>query len=274
MATIKLGSNSLLKVYLGSTLLTSIDLGANTGLMAPLLTAPVLLWTSPSSDTTPEFTVDLTAPLAGDKVRIYRAGVLNTEHTLTQPEIDALSFPLGLSAWADGTYAVTATHVRGTAESAASNTQTVTILAVTAHRYWRISASGSTGGPGSGHDGLGLNEVQFRVAGVNQTGSGTALASSSFSGSSPANAFDGNGATTKWDSDFSGAWPQWIGYDFGSGVTKDITAVAIWPNLNLRAPAAFDVQYSDNGSTWTTLWSVTGKVAADYTNSLNVFTKP
>lgn len=124
-----------------------------------------------------------------------------------------------------------------------------------AHRYWRLNLTAVTN-PGTD---FALAEVKFctAVAGASVTSGGTASASSIFSGSFPAsNAFDSN-ITTFWHS-AGGTAPQWIKYDFGLGNDKDIIEVGIVPPSSRahQQPVSFDVQWSDDNSTWTTAWSV------------------
>lgn len=117
------------------------------------------------------------------------------------------------------------------------------------HRYWRLRINSVTS-----DSGVTILELEFRTTsgGADQTGSGTASASSTFSGAPASNAFD-NSIATNWSSDFSNTWPQSISYDFGAGVYKNIGAVLFTPFGNLaRAPTNLDLQYSDDGTTWTT----------------------
>lgn len=89
-------------------------------------------------------------------------------------------------------------------------------------RYWSVTCDTSAGGPTYS---IGECEMRLTVGGADETGSGTASASTSFSGSFlPAQAFDGN-ASTWWISSATGR--QWLNYDFGSGVTKAIIEVLI-----------------------------------------------
>jgi len=124
-----------------------------------------------------------------------------------------------------------------------------------AHRYWRIyvTANNYTGSS------TGFREIELResIGGADATGSGTAAADSSFSGSFlPAKAFD-NG-TGEWASG-TGALPHWISYDFGAGADKDIVEMAWRPRTALgQEPIDFDLQWSDDNAAWTTLFSVRG----------------
>ncbi|WP_328436396.1 poly(ethylene terephthalate) hydrolase family protein [Streptomyces sp. NBC_00444] len=78
-----------------------------------------------------------------------------------------------------------------------------------------------------------------------------ATSSSSENASTPASAaVDGN-TRTRWSSTFSD--PQWLSIDLGA--TATISQVALrWEAAHARA---FQIQTSDNGTTWTTIYSTT-----------------
>jgi hypothetical protein len=120
------------------------------------------------------------------------------------------------------------------------------------HRYWRVRGLELNSGL------MAATNVELRevLGGPTVTGSGTAIASSYYSaGYEPANAFDGS--SSPWASSGGGAGVQWIGYDFGSGVTKDIMQVAYTgrdSGSSNQSPWFVAIEYSDDGSTWTTLF--------------------
>lgn len=122
-----------------------------------------------------------------------------------------------------------------------------------AWRYWELYVTATAGGQA----GIDLNEVEMRIAGVNQVGSGTPSASSFFSGLPPANAFDGN-LTNRFATDFSGTWPQWLRYDFGAGNEKAIDEFRIMPDGTSRAPGTFAIRFSNDGVLWGEAHSETG----------------
>lgn len=126
---------------------------------------------------------------------------------------------------------------------------------MSAHRYWRlyISASG-----GSSYIGFAEIELRESAGGSDATGSGTASASQAYGGY-PASAAVDNNTATEWAAYPYGA-PQWWAYDFGSGVTKDIKEIVITPRTTYytEAPGTFDLQYSDDGSSWTTKHTFSG----------------
>lgn len=103
------------------------------------LTAPVLTWTSLTTDTTPEFDVDLTAPEVADVITLEYddnsdfSSAIDTETNIVDSgEASALLVNFVLGALADGTYYFRAKHARGASVSAWSNTETVTIAATSA----------------------------------------------------------------------------------------------------------------------------------------------
>jgi hypothetical protein len=131
-----------------------------------------------------------------------------------------------------------------------------------AHRYWRLATMNSSPGGGAA-----IAEVRLQTVfgGSTVTGSGTASASTTFSGSFlPANAFDGN-TSTLWSA-ASADTSAWLEYDFGSGNAFDILGVSLtcrndgFPQFS---PSSFDLQYSDDNSTWTSVVGV--KTCATWT---------
>jgi hypothetical protein len=133
------------------------------------------------------------------------------------------------------------------------------------HRYWRIYSRLNGGNSGT----TAIYELQLRTAvgGTTVTGSGGATSSAG----TAANAFDGNTATA---CNLTNAVGQWLKYDFGAGNERDIVEIAAvcdsssGTNLN-----EFDIQWSDDGSTWTTAWSVS-KPTGWTAGTTYVFTKP
>lgn len=238
------------------------------------LSAPTIDFTSADSDSTPEATADLTAPQVGDVITWQRAddagfttNVQTYTDTLDSTEVGNLQTSgLGFGTWANGTYYNRAKHGRsGVTDSAWSSTVTKTIAVVgsAAHRYWRVYITADYGSATE------LGEVEWRVGGTNQTGSGTALGNPD-TGSTfgAADAYDGN-PFSRWSS-FGTAAPVWIGYDFGSGVTKAIDTVALTTASTANNPKDFQIQYSDNGSTWTTVKTVTSATLPAFGDSLVV----
>jgi hypothetical protein len=133
---LKFGSADVAKLYLGSTQVSGVYLGSVIASVA--LTAPVLLWTSPQTDTTPEFTVDVTAPQVGDTATVqlandsgFTTGLQTfTSAAFTSTEVGNLAANIAMTTQANGTYYARAKHSRGGVDSAWSNTVTVTIAAI------------------------------------------------------------------------------------------------------------------------------------------------
>jgi hypothetical protein len=121
------------------------------------------------------------------------------------------------------------------------------------HRYWRIQVNTTYS-----NNSTRLQEIEMYTAigGTDVCSGGTATASRA-STDAP-NAFDNNTGTA-WDTLVAGgSLPDWIQYDFGAGNEKLIKGVGLIPNsTSLQCPKDLDVLYSDDGSTWTTAWSVT-----------------
>lgn len=114
-----------------------------------------------------------------------------------------------------------------------------------AHRYWRVNMTTNHGG---GFLAVAEMELRTSFGGADETGSGTAIASSATDGAA-ADAFDNNGSTF-WANNTSSAW---LGYDFGIGVTKDIREVSMtMPSFaTSNTPKDFTIDWSDDGSAWT-----------------------
>ena len=146
-----------------------------------------------------------------------------------------------------------------------------------AHRYWRINVSAVTSGTL-----LSILEMEMResIFGPNVCAGGVATASDTLAGSSASYAFDGSlrdlstGATQDAWATNSGALPAWLKYDFGVGVTKDIVAISIQGRQGGFGPGQqakdYTVEWSDDNSTWTVAWSVTGAVIGEFEFHLSV----
>lgn len=136
-----------------------------------------------------------------------------------------------------------------------------------AHKYWRISCTAAVG------SGAGMRMAEMRFFDANgtpiSTSGGTAFGSTESTGFPPANAFDGN--TTTWyrsnGAPTTGSGAIVLGMQFPAAQTVAKLQFVITDNLN-GGPATFDVQYSDDGSTYTTAWSVAG--AGPYTDQVPV----
>lgn len=141
------------------------------------------------------------------------------------------------------------------------------------HRYWRFYMTALDGGGSAAS----CAELGFRntPGGSSIATGGTPAASTEYLPPTynAAKAFDGNAATF-WSGNSSSGVPAWLSYDFGTAV--DIVEVAYTgrPDGTLgQYPSNFKVQYSDNNSTWTDAWAVTGQTGWT-AGETRVFTKP
>lgn len=132
------------------------------------------------------------------------------------------------------------------------------------HRYWRVRITANNGEVNFASVGL-LEMYSSTLTGAGRTDQctgGTALANSDGFGGGDvrASAFDSR-TDTQWAGNISGAY---IGYDFGSGQTRIIDRISIRARAGgsaNQAPMDFDIQYSDDGSSWTTSWSESGQTS-------------
>lgn len=137
------------------------------------------------------------------------------------------------------------------------------------HRYWRVLVDDIN----NTWQYINLSEAQFRATsgGSDLTSGGSAIVSGSIGGS-PANLYDDDTGTL-WASNPGGDGNVWFGYDFGVGNENNITEIAITTGDSDTTPQDFSIQYSDDNSSWTTVWSVTGETS--WTNGeTRVFTAP
>ena len=127
------------------------------------------------------------------------------------------------------------------------------------HSYWRIYITANNGASL-----LSIPEVEFRatVGGSDQASGGTAVYGTQNPNGNPDNlaaaAFD-NDTGTKWTSNSN--VPDYLGYHFASAV--DVKEVSILGptagNGPTYAPKDFSIDYSDDGSTWTTVKGFTNE---------------
>ena len=127
------------------------------------------------------------------------------------------------------------------------------------HRYWRVLISSNNG---SGF--VSIGEVFFvDGGGVDISTAGkTYAASASLGGAyTAAAAFNGSiNGTSYWAANAGGSLPQWLSIDFGSAVTVGRVDIGLSTSASAsEAPRNFDIQSSDNNSTWTTRKSVTAQ---------------
>lgn len=139
---------------------------------------------------------------------------------------------------------------------------------VGAHRYWKLNITANDGSALY----MGLTELQlFDTSGVNRTAgsSGTLWVSSSGeinASNQHVNAVDGNLVDSGWLSAVA-ASPQFISFDTqlaGAPVPVgpyEVSKIRIYGSHNVpsASPRDFQLQWSDNGTDWTTVLSVTGQ---------------
>lgn len=128
------------------------------------------------------------------------------------------------------------------------------------HVYWRLYITASQGIPSGKDYWHTMAEIELRATpgGADQCSGGTATAHDYYSAAyAPAKAFD-NANATYW-----GSWPGsnlgngWINYQFASAVAVAEVAITARndPGLTDYGPKTFQLQWSDNNSTWNTLAS-------------------
>jgi hypothetical protein len=126
---------------------------------------------------------------------------------------------------------------------------------MSAHRIWRVYVSETY----DGNNNVSALDIEFYDENLNPliNGNTTGVIASGSVESVASYAMDGNMAT-RWSS--AAPMPQYIGKDFGSGVTKDVRAIkwaARTDAYYTQAPKTAAVQYSDDGgTTWATSWSI------------------
>lgn len=126
-----------------------------------------------------------------------------------------------------------------------------------AHRYWRVFVTATE----NGFTRVRLSEIEFWDRRYARRAVGTYFESGATF--NPGFAYDGiqqrsATASTYW---ISNTGTVWLGIDAGSPI--DLAAVVLWKagssslsNGDGDHIGSFDVQFSDDGSNWTTLWSV------------------
>lgn len=155
-------------------------------------------------------------------------------------------------------FSITATDVRS---ASASKTYSGAVFEDTPYRWWRVYITeANSEGYGSicELEFLDGNGVRYSLAG------GTPVASSEFNAShSAAYAFDGlvnNDAGGNVWAPSNSTPPSWLGYQHANAV--DVRAIRITARRTENAtqsPKTFAIQCSDDGSTWTTVWSESGQ---------------
>lgn len=135
-----------------------------------------------------------------------------------------------------------------------------TQASVGAHRYWRILYNSNDDGTSCR-----LAEIEWKDV---ASGSDLATTQTNAISSSTASAFwddqyvyADDGTSRNWlNNGVEAVSDAYIGYDFGAGNEKAIVEMTIQSSTApTQAPSAFQVQYSDDNSSWTTVDTFTGQ---------------
>lgn len=120
------------------------------------------------------------------------------------------------------------------------------------HRYWRLLMT--THATGGVFDGLSRLQL-FYGSSIELSTMGTNAAAASLQGGSADSIFNTTSGTTGLLQYNNGTATQWVSKDFGAGYAPAITSFIVSPNKDgaNRTWAAFNLQYSDDNSAWTTL---------------------
>lgn len=119
-------------------------------------------------------------------------------------------------------------------------------------RFWRLNVEVPEGGV---FDTVQIEALEMygTVGGPNLLTGGTVTESSHTNSNDAAGMVAG---LYPWTAAFT--WPQWVAYEFPVGTTPSIVSVKIKGSSGFvsRSPKTFHIQFSDDGTTWTTYWSV------------------
>lgn len=143
-----------------------------------------------------------------------------------------------------------------------------------AHRYWRVLVTAIEGGASV----VGLAELEFwdrrharRAAGTYSESGATLGAGRAYDGIRQT----GSNAASYW---LSNTGTIWIAIDAGEGQEFELAAVVIWKGGFSAGTYGhvngFDIQYSDNGTTWTTLWAEAGDPLVSGPDEPGLFENP
>lgn len=121
------------------------------------------------------------------------------------------------------------------------------------HRYWRVNFKEIEDGSS-----VYISQMVFIEAKTYKTISvdGTPISGSSFGSNTEPFIYDSSPYGT-WGASISSGL-GWLGYDFGEGVRKEVGAVGLmcyYTSQNGK-PRVFDIDWSDDGTTWSTLYTV------------------
>lgn len=129
-----------------------------------------------------------------------------------------------------------------------------------AHKYWRFWLTNTLIGQNSGVPAL-FASLQYRIAAGIPAANPSYVdvgTSSQYAAFSPWNLIDAD-PNTMWAPAQGVGFPQWVTVQFT--VAQDFQSLAIQASSNAAhatyAPESFDVEYSDDGSSWTPVKSFT-----------------
>lgn len=143
------------------------------------------------------------------------------------------------------------------------------------HRYWRVLFTATQ----NDYSRVNLSELEFWDRRYARRATGTYSESGAINGAGLA--YDGLRQSGGDAGDYwiSNTGDRWIKIDAGSPI--DLAAVVIWRSelsvpsgVNGDHVSAFDVQYSDDGTSWTTLWSVSGSPLIPVATTPGLFENP
>lgn len=152
------------------------------------------------------------------------------------------------------------------------------------HRYWRVYITATDGSASN----FGFTEIEIRgsIGGpdltVPQTAGGAATASSEANMSNAAWRAVDESLTSGWLGNVpGGGLPGWWRYDFGHAghtgpSTADVRQILIrgsW-NAPTASPRDFELQWSDDNSSWTTVLTVTGQTGWTGASDARTFDVP
>lgn len=142
------------------------------------------------------------------------------------------------------------------------------------HKFWRLFVKTN-----NGDSYVGVGELFFETAnGMDIPPVGGTVISS---GESPAGQFGFAGsAFNRTQATSPDRWQQqgvngsWIGYQYPSGVQVRRIRLQGVNQYPAQMPATFDIQFSDDGQTWITKWSVAGGALNWGINEIRIFSDP
>lgn len=130
-----------------------------------------------------------------------------------------------------------------------------------AHKYWRLYIM-ETQSPDSFFCNLAELELRASISGPNLALGGAASANSEIA-ATPASATIDGSAATFWSTATGSIKPAWLAVNMTAAAVIRAVSLVAADNASraLRTPRDFAIQWSDNGTQWTTATVVTGQTA-------------